>query len=138
MKGKADFKILISFILCAYLLCILTACTSQKKAVKPIVLTEEQKQVMIVQSCPAINKKLRKHCKVVGVLDSANMNTIRIVTVNQGGNYAEVVETGNHKFINYKSSYGNNYYQGKTHVRRNYTYSSAILYKCPCGFDDNN
>lgn len=101
----------------------------------PIVLTEEQKQVKIVTSTPETNKKLRQNCEVVAVLDGCNATTLRIKAVENGGNVAETICTATQSITTYtQKNYYSNYrvYTPSTDTR---TYSSAIIYKCPCEFD---
>lgn len=135
---KAFFCIFGSVAIMMFLISPFFSCTPRKKyAAQPVVLTEDQKRVKIVSSTPEINRKLRKRCEVVGVTDGGDITSLRVITVEKGGNYAEVLCTGTMTISTPKNNYQPYGYQVPSYTTENHVYSSSIIYKCPCDMDDN-
>ena len=130
-KGKGTLLIAAVVLGLAFFSCAPVHCPPAR----PIVLTEEQKQVRIVPSTTDINRTLRQNCSVVAVVDECTDTALRIKTVENGGNVAETMCIATQSVTTYTQTgcYGN--YRVYTPNTDNYTYSSAIIYKCPCELD---
>lgn len=127
---------LLIIIVVLFLFNLMSGCAHrQNKTTEDIVLTEEQKRILIITGNPSTNRKLRKDCGVVAVERivqggglgevGLNENQLRLIASGKEGNIIETIQATEN---NTTTMYG-----VTTQTFRSYI-QAAVIYKCPEGF----
>jgi len=107
------------------LVCLfLSSCSTPPRPQPPVLpeLTEEEKNITIIQNTKESSFRLRKYCKVAKVLPALRDYDLRKASCLAGGNVVQLLKTGTCT-VSSSSNYSHGYYTN--------TKSCSVVYSCP-------